>query len=79
LHDETLRSPATQFKLLAMQKLDTLQKWTIGMAVVGGIAAAGGNDRHVFDVIFGALIWAGITYAVGSLVIYLKHRNKMKN
>ncbi len=49
------------------------------MAVVGGIAAAGGNDRHVFDVIFGALIWAGITYAVGSLVIYLKHRNKMKN
>jgi hypothetical protein len=57
-------------------KIDALQKWTIAMAAVGGLAASQGTDRHVLDIAVGAGLWAAITYGVGSFVIYLRHKNR---
>lgn len=55
--------------------MDNRMKWTIGLAVVGGLAATQ-SDGNVIDVLIGAGLWAGIAYGVGTLVM---KRNKGKS
>jgi hypothetical protein len=56
--------------------MDNRQKWTVGMAVLGGIAASQGQVSSPPDIIFGALLWAGITFGIASLVISQRARLK---
>ena len=54
--------------------MDNRGKWTIGMAILGGIAASQGAVRTPVDTILGALINGGLTYGIAS--IYISQKSK---
>jgi hypothetical protein len=43
------------------------EKWALGMAVLGGIAASTGEVVHPIDTLLGALILGGITFGIASI------------
>jgi hypothetical protein len=45
------------------------EKWTIGMAILGGIAASVGEFRNPIDTILGATINGAITYGIATIYI----------
>ena len=45
------------------------EKWTIGMAILGGIAASVGEFRNPIDTILGATINGRITYGIAPIYI----------
>jgi hypothetical protein len=43
------------------------EKWALGMAVLGGIAASTGEVVHPIDTLLGAVILGGITFGIASI------------
>lgn len=53
------------------------EKWTIGMAILGGIAASVGEVRNPIDTILGATINGAITYGIAT--IYISSQKSKQN
>ena len=53
------------------------EKWSIGMAILGGVAALQGDVSHPVDVLLGAVINGGITYGIASAFISRKARKQV--
>ena len=59
--------------------MDNRGKWTIGMAILGGIAASQGAVTTPVDTILGALINGGLTYGIASIYISQKSKTTKPN
>ena len=59
--------------------MDNRGKWTIGMAILGGIAASQGAVRTPVDTVLGALINGGLTYVIASIYISQKSKTPKSN
>lgn len=54
------------------------EKWTIGMAILGGIAASFGEVRSPVDTILGATINGAVTFGIATIYISLKKSKRNK-